>query len=103
MSLPAQARAYAEYRMFSAVSGLDLKGARMDVRLEEQESPRSGAQYRCSVALTVGPVGRIRVRTTGDRIYLAIDRAAKSLSRSLERHDIPGSLAGTPGGKKASG
>jgi ribosome-associated translation inhibitor RaiA len=97
MSLPAQTRAYVEYRMFSAVSGLDLRNVSMNVRLEEHESPRMGAQYRCSVVLTLGLGGRIRVRATGDRVYLTIDRAAKSLSRSLEPQRARGSLAGTPG------
>ena len=87
MSLPAQTRAYLEYRMFSAVSGLDLRSVRMNVRLEEYDLPRMGAQCRCSVVLTLGTGGRIRVRATGDRVYLAIDRAAKSLSRNME-HDV---------------
>jgi ribosome-associated translation inhibitor RaiA len=97
MSLPAQTRAYAEYRMFSAASGLDLREVHMDVLLDERKSPWTGAQYRCSVVLTLAPAGRIRVRATGDRVYMAIDRAAKSLSRSLEPHVAGGSLAATPG------
>lgn len=69
----------------------------MDVRLEEHESPRMGVEYRCSVVLTPGQASRIRVRATGDRVYLAIDRAANSLSRRLEPQVARGSLAGTPG------
>jgi hypothetical protein len=43
MSLPAQTRAYAEYRMFSAASGLDLREVHMDVLLDERKSPWTGA------------------------------------------------------------
>lgn len=76
-------RAYSEYRMFAAVSRFSSSCARIDVRLSERQTARE--PYVCTVVLEMRPSGQVRVRATGDRPYLAIDRAAERLSSGVER------------------
>ena len=76
-------RAYSEYRMFAAVSRFSRSCARIDVRLSERQTVRE--PYVCSVVLEMKPSGRVQVRATGDRPYLAIDRAAECLSSGVKR------------------
>ena len=80
-----QARAYAEYRMFSAVSRFGGQCERLRVYIEDGRPLRDGAQYGCAAVLDLSPEGKVRVRASARRLYAAIDRAAESLSRHLER------------------
>lgn len=80
-----QARAYAEYRMFSAVSRFGTRCSRLNVYLEEAGGERDGAQYGCAAVLDLLPAGQVRVRASAGHLYAAIDRAAESLSRGVEK------------------
>lgn len=84
LTLAAQAQAYVEYRMFSAISRFGRDCVRLSIRLEESDSTSRGDRYRCHVTLYLTPSGRIRVRATGDRLYSAIDAAAARLARGVE-------------------
>jgi ribosome-associated translation inhibitor RaiA len=84
-------RAYAEYRMFAAVTRFSRSCARIDVRLSERQTARE--PYVCDVVLEMKPSGRVQVRATGERPYLAIDRAAERLSSGVERELGAGSRA----------
>jgi ribosomal subunit interface protein len=88
-------RAYSEYRMFAAVSRFSRNCARIDVRLSERQTARE--PYVCAVVLEMKPSGLVRVRATGDRPYLAIDRAAERLSSGVERELGAGSRARSVG------
>jgi ribosomal subunit interface protein len=91
----AHLRAYSEYRMFAAVSRFSRSCARIDVRLSERRTARE--PYVCTVVLEMKPSGRVRARATGDRPYLAIDRAAERLSSGVERELGAGRDAGAAG------
>ncbi|HET9316947.1 MAG TPA: HPF/RaiA family ribosome-associated protein [Vicinamibacteria bacterium] len=80
----ADLRAYLEYRMFAAVSRFSGSCARLDVHLSEREA--SKGPFVCTVALEIKPSGRVRIRATGKRPYVAIERAAERLSRGVTRH-----------------
>jgi ribosome-associated translation inhibitor RaiA len=80
-----QVRGYVEYRMFSAVSRFARQCDRQNVRLGQDDALQTREQYSCSVVLDLAPAGRVRVRATGDRLYAAIDRAAKRLSHGVEQ------------------
>lgn len=88
-------RAYSEYRMFAAVSQYSRSCAHLDVHLSERQTSRE--PYVCNVVLEMKPAGLVRVRATGDRPYLAIDRAAERLSSELERQLGAGSHGGAVG------
>jgi ribosome-associated translation inhibitor RaiA len=81
-----QARTYAEYRVFSALTrdAIDFRHARVWLRTRA----RSGTHDKVSCAVTVAlaPSGAIRVSATGSRAYAAIDRAVERLG-SARRHD----------------
>lgn len=79
-----QARAYVEYRMFSAVGRLGRKCVRLRVRLAAADA-HEGIRYRCAVALDLMPAARVRARATADRLYAAIDQSAQRLSQGVER------------------
>jgi ribosome-associated translation inhibitor RaiA len=79
-----QARTYAEYRLFAALSQLvdteQVRDARVVLRSAKQR--RRGEGVSCTVAVALDPSGLLRVRTTGDHAYAAINRAAERLRRA---------------------
>jgi hypothetical protein len=75
-----QARTYAEYRVFAALTqlaGADLvQDARVVLR---RANGGDGEGVTCMVIVTVTGSNSIRVRTTGDHPYAAINRAVDRL------------------------
>jgi ribosome-associated translation inhibitor RaiA len=76
-----QARTYAEYRLFAALSQLvateRVNDARVILRRVSEERGGDGVSCSVTVALDGGRVWRIR--TTGDHAYAAINRAVDRL------------------------
>jgi hypothetical protein len=85
LDLARQGGAYAEYRMFSAVSRFGMDRARLRVHLFEDDGADPGARYQCAVVLECPRAGRIRVRATAEGIYRVVDAAAERLARCVER------------------
>jgi hypothetical protein len=81
-----QGRAYAEYRVFTAVSRFGGRGARLDIRLEAC-APRPG--FLCVAALHLDDGNRVLVRATGDPLSAAVDRGAARLARAAEGQHWP--------------
>ena len=75
-----QARAYAEYRVFAALTQLagaeQVRDARVALR---RASGSRGESVTCIVTIRVAGSNPMRVRTTGDHPYAAINRAVERL------------------------
>jgi ribosome-associated translation inhibitor RaiA len=87
-----QARTYAEYRVFAALT--QLAGAQQvrDARVVLRRASRSGdaESVTCMVTVTVAGSNPMRVRTAGDHPYAAINRAVERLrsTSTSERIDV---------------
>lgn len=77
-----QARTYAEYRVFAALTQLagaeQVQGAR--VVLRRAHGIGDGESVTCMVTVTVAGSNPMRVRSTGDHPYAAINRAIERLT-----------------------
>ena len=76
-SFDQQARAYAEYRLFDALSHVidadQVRHARLVLRRPTHK--RNGAGVSCEVILEIRDADVLRIRATGDHPYAAINRA----------------------------
>src|SRR5688572_23099327 len=79
-----QVRTYAEYRLFAALTQLAGADQVQEARVVLRRANRGGERESVTCMVTVTVVGStpIRVRTTGDHPYAAINRAVERL-RSL--------------------
>jgi ribosome-associated translation inhibitor RaiA len=84
-SINAQARTYAEYRVFTALARhiQHLRGARVVVRPDERDATRDTVV--CAVTVALEPSGSIRTRARGRHAYAAIDRAAERIGDLMRR------------------
>lgn len=80
-----QARSYAEYRVFAALTQLAGAEQVQDARvvLGRGNGSGDGERVTCTVTVTVAGSSAMRVRTRGDHPYAAINRAVERL-RSAE-------------------
>jgi ribosome-associated translation inhibitor RaiA len=88
--ISAQARTYAEYRLFAALSQLvdteQVRDARVILRPAKQRRGCEGVS--CTMTVALNPGGILRIRTTGDHAYAAINRAVERLrSASMAAFD----------------
>jgi ribosome-associated translation inhibitor RaiA len=79
-----QARTYAEYRLFTALSQLvdtdRVRGAR--VLLRSARRKRGGDGVSCTLTVAFHRADVLRIRTTGGHAYAAINRAVERLRRA---------------------
>jgi hypothetical protein len=73
-----QARAYAEFRMFSALARFERQIEAATLVLTESAEPQP--VVTCAVAITFAGGARLRIRTRGEHPYEAINRAADRVS-----------------------
>ena len=78
--ISAQARRYAEYRVFAAVMPMShrVRVRHADVALRQTTRRGECDGVECAITLTVGDAA-FRVRATGDHPYDAINRAVDRL------------------------
>jgi ribosome-associated translation inhibitor RaiA len=78
----AQARAYAEYRLFAALAryGSLVQGARIVLRYEGGEKPRA---FRCRVTVALESTGMVRTCVCASHAYGAIDHAADRIGHLI--------------------
>ena len=82
--LDEQTRAYAEFRMFSALARLEPEIDAVTVVLTRASiSPGS---IDCAVSVTFADGGRLRVRARGSHAYDAINRAVLRVSHLVPEH-----------------
>lgn len=76
-TISSQARTYAEYRVFAALT--QLTGAEQARVVLRRGSRGSGDNVTCMVTVSVAGANPVRVWTTGDHPYAAINRAVERL------------------------
>lgn len=82
-SISAQARTYAEYRMFAALTRYAPDFRRARVALRARNGGGSRDPVSCSVTVAFEPSASVRIRTTGPHPYAAINRAVDRLADTL--------------------
>lgn len=85
-----QARTYAEYRLFAALtqrSEID-KVRRVRVRLREVQPCRGCAGVACTVTVTLEGSDSIRIRTIGAHAYAAINNAVDRLRTDRQTYSV---------------
>ena len=80
-----QARTYAEYRVFAALTQLAGADQVRDASVVLRHVHRGGDRdvVTCMVTVTWESSNTMRVRTTGDHAYAAINRAVEAVGRSV--------------------
>jgi ribosome-associated translation inhibitor RaiA len=83
-TISAQARTYAEYRVFAALaqSAEKVRRARVVLRTVDRSSGRGGVA--CTVTVALEGTGSFRVRATGAHAYAAINRAVERIRTAAE-------------------
>jgi hypothetical protein len=82
-AITSQARTYAEYRVFSALTRHALKFRSARVLLRPIEDRGVNDRVCCAVSVGLDPAGSVRVRVTGPHVYAAINRAVERLGDVL--------------------
>jgi len=80
-----QARTYAEYRVFSALTRHARKFRRARVVFGARDPNGTCPTVTCAVSVALEPCGSVRVRATGPHVYAAINRAIERLGDVLAR------------------
>jgi len=81
----AQARAYAEYRVFAALARHIRNVRRVRVVLRQVDAGETCDEVACAVTVTLEPSGVLRIRATGTHACAAINRAVERLGRAVGR------------------
>ena len=81
--ISSQARTYAEYRVFSALTRHAVKFRRARVLLRPSEDRGRCDRVTCAVTIALDPSGSARVRATGPHVYAAINREVDRLRDAL--------------------
>jgi len=80
-SISRQARTYAEYRLFAALSEATdtyrIRGAVLI--LGQTDDGRTGSRAHCAVSIETDRGERLRIRTRGEHPYAAINRAVERI------------------------
>jgi ribosome-associated translation inhibitor RaiA len=84
-SISAQARTYAEYRVFAALARHTRSVSRVRVVLRHADVRGNCYKVTCVVTVTLEPAGSLRIRVTGPHVYAAINRAVERLGDALGR------------------
>ena len=81
----AQARTYAEYRVFAALARhtQHVRGARVGLRRDAREG--TCHDVVCAVTIALEPSGSIRTRACGGHAYAAINRAVERVGDLMRR------------------
>jgi hypothetical protein len=82
-NVSSQARTYAEYRVFSALTRQALKFRRARILLRSSDEHGACDRVTCALSVALGPSGSVRVRVTGPHVYATINRAVERLGIAL--------------------
>ena len=83
-TISAQARTYAEYRVFAALAQSAEKVRRARVVLRTVGPSGESGGVACTVTVNLEGTGSFRVRTTGAHPYAAINRAIQRIRLAAE-------------------
>jgi ribosome-associated translation inhibitor RaiA len=81
----AQARSYAEYRVFAALARHAQRVRRARVVLRWVARDGTNDTVVCVVTVTLKPSGFVRTRAQGQHAYAAINRAAERIGELMRR------------------
>lgn len=84
-TISAQARTYAEYRVFSALTRHAINFRRARVRLRNGDGTGTYGRVSCALCVALDPSGSVRVRVTAPHEYAAINRAVERLDDARGR------------------
>jgi ribosome-associated translation inhibitor RaiA len=84
-TINAQARTYAEYRVFAALARHTRSVRRVHVVLRHTDERGTCDKITCVVTVSLEPVGSLRIRVRGPHVYAAINRAVERLGEALGR------------------
>jgi hypothetical protein len=89
--ISAQARTYAEYRVFAALTQITetRKVRRARVVLRSLNGGGTCDPVACTVTVALDGSDSLRVRTTGGHAYAAINRAVERVTSMLAAGDAP--------------
>lgn len=81
----AQARAYAEYRLFAALARhtSSVRSARVTLRLVDREG--AGDSVACAISVSLEPSGDARTMAIGSHAYAAINRAVDRIADLMRK------------------
>ena len=82
-SISAQARTYAEYRVFATLTRQTSDFHRARVVLRARDVAGSSDHVSCSLTIALEGSASLRIRTTGPHVYAAINRAVERLGDAL--------------------
>ena len=78
-------RDYAERRLKFAVARAGDRIRRVRVRLSDVNGPRGGIDKRCCIQVMLNGLAGVVIEDTEANLYLAIDRAADRVGRTVMR------------------
>jgi ribosome-associated translation inhibitor RaiA len=93
-SVTAQARAYAEYRLFSTLARYARVIRSVRVVLRQVERQKGADRVTCAVDLVLEPSGSARARAQGRHTLGAIDRAAERIGYLMKRSPLSAASGG---------
>jgi ribosome-associated translation inhibitor RaiA len=85
-AIGSQARRYAEYRVFAALTRHAQQFQRVRVMLRPVHNDGTDSAAICSVSVTLDHPPSLRVRARGPHVYAAINRAVDRLDAALGHH-----------------
>jgi ribosome-associated translation inhibitor RaiA len=88
-SMPAEARTYAEYRVFSTLVRYTRLIERVHVRLRSARGRDGADMVTCVVDVSLAHSGYVHSRSRGSNAYKAVDDAAKSVGDLMNRRSMP--------------
>ena len=82
-TISAQARTYAEYRVFAALARHTRSVRRVRVVLRHTDERSTCDSVTCVVTASLEPAGSLRIRVRAPHVYAAINRAVERLGDGL--------------------
>lgn len=84
-TISAQARTYAEYRVFAALARHTRRVSRVRVVLRHTDERGTCDKVTCIVTVNLAPAGSFRIRVRGPHVYAAVNRAVERLGEASGR------------------
>jgi ribosome-associated translation inhibitor RaiA len=88
-SSSAQARTYAEYRVFAALARHTRRVSSAVVVLRPRARKGTGDTVVCVVTIALVPTGSVRTRACGRHAYAAINRVVERIGDLMRRRTTP--------------
>lgn len=80
-----QVRAYAEYRLFAALTPHTRRVRTARIALRRDKAGGAADAMVCAVTVTLAPTGSVRTRVRGHPATVAIDRAVERIGDLMQR------------------